>query len=283
MIIDFHTHIFSRQVREKREDYFPLEPAFKLLYNSHKAKLVSADETINMMDEQGVDKSVVFGFPWKDSDTFKRENDYVADMVQKYPDRLMGFCCFDAYSRDAGLETIRCLDNGLSGVGELAFYQSGIDESGRNALEPVMEICLDKDLPVMIHTNEPVGHMYPGKTPNTLAQIYKLVKKFPDNKIILAHWGGGIFFYNLLKKEVKESLKNVWYDTAASPFLYDVDIYPKAAELAGIDKILFGTDFPLLKPKRYFDDMQKSGISKADTDKICGINAEIFFNRTANI
>jgi predicted TIM-barrel fold metal-dependent hydrolase len=197
-------------------------------------------------------------------------------MVSKYPDRLMGFCCFDAYNKDASKETERCLDNGLSGVGELAFYQSGIDESARNALYPVMEICLKKNLPVMIHTNEPVGHMYSGKTPNTLAQIYKLVKKFPENRIILAHWGGGIFFYNLLKKEVKESLKNVWYDTAASPFLYDIDIYPKALELAGTDKILFGTDFPLLKPKRYFNDMEKSRISNNDKASICGGNAEIF-------
>jgi len=278
MIIDVHTHIFSKAVRDNREKYFPGEPAFALLYNSHKARLVSADETVNMMDEQGVDRAVVFGFPWKDSETFKRENDYAAEMVQKYPDRLIGFCCFDAYNKDAGKETLRCLDNGLSGVGELAFYQSGIDEKAQNALEPVMEICAQKGLPVMIHTNEPVGHMYPGKTPNTLTQIYDLVKKYPGNRIILAHWGGGIFFYNLLKKEVKEALKNVWYDTAASPFLYDAAIYPKALELAGADKILFGTDFPLLKPKRYFDDMEKSGISKEDKDRICGGNAEKFFN-----
>jgi len=58
-----------------------------------------------------------------------------------------------------------------------------------------------------------------------LKQIYNLVKRFPENKIVLAHWGGGIFFFNLLKKDVKESLKNVYFDTAASPFLYDTQIY----------------------------------------------------------
>ena len=125
----------------------------------------------------------------------------------------------------------------------------------------------------MIHTNEPVGHIYPGKTPNTMSQIYTLVKRFPDNKIVLAHWGGGIFLYNILKKEVKESLKNVYFDTAASPFLYDPEIYRLAIQLVGPDKILFGSDFPLIKPARYFKEMQEAGLSKVEMDSICGKNA----------
>ncbi|GBC62791.1 amidohydrolase [Desulfonema ishimotonii] len=278
MVIDFHTHIFSRAIRDNRSARFPSEPAFKLLYDSPKSRLVGAEDALAMMDEQGVDKSVVFGFPWQDADTFRRENDYILEVVQKYPDRLIGLCCFDALNRAAAAETARCLDAGLSGVGELAFYENGIDEAARNALEPIMAICREKACPILIHTNEPVGHMYPGKSPNTLVQIYKLVKAFPENKIVLAHWGGGIFFYNLLKREAKDVLKNVWYDTAASPFLYDVDIYPTAQQLAGPDKVLFGTDYPLLKPKRYFGDIEKSGVSAADAAAICGGNAAALLN-----
>ncbi len=273
MIIDFHTHIYSKAVRENREKYFPSEPAFKLLYDSPKSKLVSAEDIIAVMDEQGVDMSVVFNFPWKHSEIFKKENDYIMEVVQKYPDRLIGFCCFDAFSNDAVSETERCLDAGLSGVGELAFYQSGIDEEARKKLSPIMEICRKKDMPILIHTNEPVGHAYPGKTPNTLAQIYSLAKEFSENKIVFAHWGGGIFFFNLLKKEVRENLKNVWFDTAASPFLYVPEIYPLAKSLAGTDKILFGTDFPLLKPSRYFKEFEQAGLSKPDIERICGVNA----------
>jgi len=273
MIIDFHTHIFSKDVCEKREEYFPSEPAFKLLYDSPKSKLVGAEDIVASMDEQGVDISVVFSFPWKDSKTFKRENDYIIEAVQRHPKRLVGFCCFDPFNNEAASETVRCLDAGLSGVGELAFYQSGIDEASRNKLEAIMEICLDRNMPVLIHTNEPLGHLYPGKTPNTLGQIYRLIRKFPDNKIILAHWGGGIFFFNLLKKEVKETLSNVYFDTAASPFLYDTEIYQVAKNIAGLDKILFGTDFPLLKPERYFKEFEKAGLSAEEKERICGTNA----------
>jgi len=273
MIVDFHTHIFSKDIRENRDKYFPSESAFKLLYSSDKSRLVGAREIVDAMDEQGVDVSVVFGFPWQNAETFKKHNDYIIESVEKYAGRLVGLGCFDPFSADAGAEALRCIEGGLSGIGELAFYQSGIDEACIEKLIPVMDICLDRDLPILIHTNEPVGHVYPGKSPNTLKEIYNLVKRFTENKIVLAHWGGGIFFYNLLKREVKETFENVYFDTAASPFLYDAEIYLLAKQTIGTNKILFGSDFPLLKPERYFKELDDAGLSEDDQKMICGLNA----------
>ena len=273
MIIDFHTHIFPEEIRKDREKYFAYEPAFKLLYSSPKSKLAGAKEIVDSMDIEGVDKSVVFGFPWRSSDLSKRHNDYILEAVDRFPERLAGFCCIDPFNKDAVPEVVRCLEAGLSGIGEIALYQSGIDGASQEKLKPLMEICEDKNLPVLIHTNEPVGHYYPGKTPNTLEQIYRLVRKFSNNKIVLAHWGGGMFFFNLLKKEVKEYLKNVYFDTAASPFLYYPQIYQIAIQIIGKNKILFGSDFPLLKPARYFKEFEKAGLSKDEIKSICGNNA----------
>ncbi|MFC1857346.1 amidohydrolase family protein [Thermodesulfobacteriota bacterium] len=273
MIIDFHTHIFPKDIRRNRAKYFPKDSAFKLLYDSPKAKLVGVREIVEAMNEEGVDKSVVFGFPWKNMEIAKFHNDYIMAAVTKYPDRLIGFCCLDPFHDGAAMETERCLTNGLAGLGELAFYEAGIDAETLNRLEPLMKICLQKDVPVLIHTNEPVGHSYPGKSPNTLMQIYSLVQRYAAQKLVLAHWGGGIFLYGLLKKEVKENLKNVYFDTAASPFLYDADIWEYAKKLAGPDKILFGTDYPLIKPVRYFEELKTTGLSTKEIKDICGGNA----------
>lgn len=273
MKIDFHTHIFPGEIRDNRDKYFHGESEFTLLYDSPKSKFSGAADIIKTMDEDGVDISVVFGFPWKNPELYKMHNDYIMEAVARYPDRLKGFGCFDALSDGAAVEAERCIKGGLAGIGELAFYGSGIEQECIAKLEPVMEICLKQKLPILIHTNEPVGHKYPGKTANTLSQIYSMVRSYPENIIVLAHWGGGIFFFNLLKKEVQESLKNVYFDTAASPFLYNTDIYEYAKKLAGIDKILFGSDFPLIKPARYFKDLKKTALPQEDIDKICGINA----------
>ena len=278
MIIDFHTHLFPEKIRKNREAYFSDEPAFQMLYQSPKSRLIGAKELLASMDAGRVDKSVIFGFPWKDEKLFKQHNDYIGKVVSRYPDRFIGLGCFDPFSDGAVEETRRCLQQGgLSGIGELAFYQSGIETDALARLEPIMEICKDRNLPVLIHTNEPIGHNYPGKTPNTLAQIYRLIDAFPQNIHVLAHWGGGLFFFSLLKKDVKQRLNRVYFDTAASPYLYDPAVYRLAIELVGAEKILFGSDFPLLPPSRYFDEMKAAGLSDEEMGQICGANAARLF------
>jgi len=273
MIIDFHTHIFPKNIRQNRSAYFNNEPAFELLYRSPKSKLAGADALVRTMNEQGVDKSVVFGFPWRTETYFKTHNDYIMAAVERYPDRLIGFGCFDPLQVGTVAETERCLENGLAGIGELGFYNSGIDAACIENLNAIMAICRQQDVPVMIHTNESVGHEYPGKTPVTLRQIDNLIQTFPENTIVLAHWGGGLFFYALLKKVMKDRLARVYFDTAASPFLYDSAIYRIAVDIIGPDKIVFGTDFPLLNPSRYFWEMEKAGLKRDEINSICCGNA----------
>jgi predicted TIM-barrel fold metal-dependent hydrolase len=273
VIIDVHTHIFPRKMRENRERYLASESAFKLLYDSPKAELSGAQALVDTMDEQGVDRAVTFGFPWESADIYRMHNDYILEAVARFPERLIGFGCFDPLSDEAVSEAARCITSGLSGIGELALYENEMTETALAHLAPMMELLLAKGLPVLIHTNEPIGHRYPGKADMTLRQIDGLVKRFPENTIILAHWGGGIFFYNLLKKEIKEHLKNVYFDTAASPFLYDPAIYRVATEILGPDKVLLGSDYPLLSPKRYLSEIEKAGLSSDDIQAICGLNA----------
>jgi predicted TIM-barrel fold metal-dependent hydrolase len=273
MVIDFHTHIFPQYFTEKRDAFFLQEPAFEALYRSAKSRLASREELLQNMEEQGIQRSVIFGFPWENADHFRRHNDYIIESVQRLPDRLIGFCCFSPLSPHGPEEVKRCLDAGLAGVGELAVYPSGFSGEIIRSLHEVMELCADRRVPVLFHTNEPVGHFYPGKTPVQLSEIYDLLKHYPSNKIVLAHWGGGLFFYSLMKKEVRDVLKNVWFDTAASPFLYDPRIYRMAGEIVGTDKILLGTDYPLISPKRYFEEMEMAGLSEESVRRICGENA----------
>jgi predicted TIM-barrel fold metal-dependent hydrolase len=98
-----------------------------------------------------------------------------------------------------------------------------------------------------------------------------MILSFPSLPIILAHWGGGFPFYELMP-EVAKVMANVYYDTAASPFLYSKKIYAVAREIVGAEKIFFGTDFPLIRPQRYYRELEGSGLSKRDREKILGLN-----------
>jgi predicted TIM-barrel fold metal-dependent hydrolase len=72
--------------------------------------------------------------------------------------------------------------------------------------------------------------------------------------------------------EVAKTMTNVYYDTAASPFLYSKKIYATISEIVGAKRILFGTDFPLLSPQRYFKELEASGLSEEDQRNILGLN-----------
>ena len=273
MIIDFHTHIFPPTIRNNKEIYLSSESGFKLLYSSPKSKMIGAKALIEAMDENGIERSVVFGFPWEKPATTKLHNDYIMEMVAKHGERLIGFCCVDPCNDNAASEAKRCIEGGLSGIGELACYHSSLENGFADNLEPIMEICRKYDLPVIIHTSEPIGHAYSGKVPMSIQDIYRLVSRFKQNKIVLAHWGGGILFFSLLKKEVKAHLKHVYYDTAASPYLYDPMIYSIAMQIVGKDRILFGSDFPLLAPRRYIEEIESTPLSTEDRHRIYGKNA----------
>ena len=176
-------------------------------------------------------------------------------------------------SRQGKRELDRCLSLGMRGVGELAFYEQGITRRDiqilRAALRPLQEV----GIPVLLHTNEPVGHEYPGKSLKSLRPIYELLSAVPGMPFILAHWGGGFLFYELMP-EIAPLVHRIYYDTAASPFLYRPQIYSVAVQIVGPDRILWGSDFPLVSPTRYFLELAKCGVPQSIQHKIKGLNAQ---------
>jgi len=68
-----------------RESYCESEPAFELLYRSPKSRLAGATELLAAMDENGVDRSVVFGFPGRIPELFKMHNDCIMEACRNTP------------------------------------------------------------------------------------------------------------------------------------------------------------------------------------------------------
>lgn len=282
MIIDAHTHIFPPAVVQNRAAYFTDEPEFAAMYADPKAKLAAAGDLLDMLERNGVDKAVACGFPWRSAENFRRHNDYLAETQAKHGRRIACLGAFHPMCPPAVDETRRCLEMGLQGLGELAFYREPIDDAALELMEPVMALCAKAGRPVLLHANEPVGHQYPGKAPAGLAEYYEFCRRFPQNKIILAHWGGGLVFYLTLKREAKQVLQNVWFDSAALPFLYDDNIYDITISISGPEKLLFGSDFPLLEPARYLKTIAQNGLSAAAQGALLGGNIKKLFNFSTN-
>jgi predicted TIM-barrel fold metal-dependent hydrolase len=270
MTIDAHVHITPPDIIANWKKYAEKEPHFSLLSHSKNNKFATAEDVIAALDTGSVkfDAAVVFGFAFRDAGLCRYVNDYVIEKVKEFPSRLIGFCVVPE-GKEAAKEISRCHDAGLKGVGEL-FYD-GQD------MPAIAGACAELSLPLLLHASEPVGHTYPGKTDVSLRQLETFVTNNQNLKIILAHWGGGLFFYETMP-EIKEKFTNVYYDTAATPFLYDGRVYAVAKAMGLCGKILFGSDFPLLPQSRYFDTLEKIVLSIEEKNAILGGNIQKLLN-----
>ncbi len=273
MIIDFHAHVLPPAVRDNRSRYVEKDAAFAAIYREAKAAIATTEDLIQSMDRHGIDVTVIVNYSWTTPDLCRETNDYILESCSRYPDRLAGFCAIADFASDESLREIeRSALAGTRGIGELRpdFHPDTFIDSTRMA--PFVDLLKQHDLMLLLHTSEPVGHQYPGKGAAVPGLVYSFLSNFPDMTAICAHWGGGLPFYTLMP-EVRETLKNVYFDTAASPFLYRPEIYRQVARLAGAEKVLFGSDYPVMSPARVIDEIRRADVTEKERELILSGNA----------
>ncbi|HEY79387.1 MAG TPA: amidohydrolase [Dehalococcoidia bacterium] len=267
MIIDFHTHVFPPQIKKNRRQYIESDPCFAILYSNPKAELATAEELIASMDKEGVDISVMVNYGWTTHELCVETNDYILESIARYPHRLVGFCAVQPNAGEAAIAEIeRCARAGIKGVGEMRPDIQLFDPGDKMLMAPLVEVMKKHRLVMLTHASEPVGHTYPGKGTVTPEVLYPFIISFPDLPVVCAHWGGGLPFYALMP-EVKQAMGNVFFDTAASPFLYVPEVYTRVIQLVGEDKILFGTDYPLLAQSRLLNEIGSLDLTE-DTKRL---------------
>ncbi len=276
VMIDFHVHVFDPFFINNRESI--TDSFFESMYSDPKAKMATADDLIANMDEYGIEKAVVCNMTWRNDDYCNRNNYYIINSAKKYPDRIIPFIAlpYEFTQLDVQSSAV-CFNLGVMGIGEqrLPLHYLASDNSPVDYLASVLK---DANRILLLHVSEPVGHQYPGKEKITPEALYGFLTRSVDTTKVLAHFGGGFGFYALMK-EVKQVLSNCYFDTAATPYLYEPDIYNVMDKLVTSDRILFGTDFPLMTPKKVLDHIGKGSVSDEDYKKITHQNAEKLLER----
>ncbi len=276
VIIDCHTHIFPPDVKENRSGYAKLDACFAELYSDPRAKIVTAPELVESMDRAGIDVSVALNIGWRSPELCRKTNDYILESVSKYPKKLIGFCTVDPSDIETSVKELeRCARGGAKGVGEL---RPDLERDFANATitAPFLEIMKKYNLALTTHASEPVGHNYPGKGSLTLGVLYMLIQRLSGISIICAHFGGGLPFYALMP-EVRVALERVYFDSAASPYLYSPQIFRHATEIAGKTKVLFGSDYPVITQERVLKDIYSAGLDSDTEELVLSGNARRLF------
>lgn len=206
---------------------------------------VSAEKMLADMDAAGIERVVLVGEYFQQHANCVRRNSHVLDLINRYPQRISGYAIIQPKAGQAAIDELkRCIDGGMTGVGELNPYAQGFGLLDAD-MRRIASFCVEHNLPINLHAGEPVGRYYTGKSTTPLHDYYELAVQFPALKLIFAHWGGGLLFYEMMPRTRKQ-LQNVWYDTAASPLLYPTKrIFQTALSCVDPSKILYGSDYPL--------------------------------------
>ncbi len=292
-MIDFHVHVYPPEIIRDAETISKREPYFDALIHNKVHKWASVIDVLSAMkedgedgkdEEDGVERSVIFGFAFKDLGLCRLCNDYVIDAVKKYPEQLSGLCVVPPLGAEhsgaehserekcAEREISRCAENGLIGVGELFPEGQGFDITDKIQTQKLAAILEELNLCLLLHTAEPVGHYYVGKGNVGPSEAAKFCLNHPNVKVIFAHLGGGLWLYELMP-EMRKILRNAYYDLAALPWLYDPKILRAIKEAGVLEKILFGTDFPILPASRYKKIFDRAGLEAEDIETITRLNA----------
>lgn len=280
VIIDAHTHLFPPEIRARRADYCARDPWFAELYGNPRARMATAEELVASMDAAGIDASIACPFGWSDAGLIEACNSYLHDATRRYPGRIIGLAAVQPTAGPRAVaELDRCARAGMPGCGELMPHGQGYRLSDLALLAPLMEVARAHGLFILAHISEPVGHLYHGKGNVAPGDLEIFLRAFPDIRVVAAHWGGGFPFYELMP-EVQQAAANLWYDSAASPFLYRNDIFPIAARLVGAQKLLFASDYPLIAQQRMLEYTRASGLTDEELALVLGENARALLSQS---
>lgn len=207
---------------------------------------------------------------------------FVADAVKKHPDAFIGFGGIDVHKGAAAIRKLdEVVDLGLKGLkfhaGSQRFYANDPQ------YYPIWERCQELGLIVLFHSGTTgVGAGQPGgggiKLGYTKPIPYMddVAADFPELKIILAHPS---FPWAQEGLAMIRHKPNVFMDLSGwSPLYFDPIVMQYATTICQ-DKVLFGSDWPVITPERWLKDWATYNVDPAVDRKIMRDNAAKLLGR----
>ncbi len=250
-IVDFHAHAFDEKIAIKATEnlhkYYKMEPVAdgRLIHLFESAK------------ENNIDKLVLCATATKPTQV-QLINNYISGLINE---NIIGFGTLHPDYENIDEEINRMIELGLSGIKLHPIFQNyNIDE------EKAMKMFekIGSKLPILIHLGD---RNIDNTSPRRLA---KVMERYPDITFIGAHLGG----YSEWEEAKKYLIgKNLYIDTSSSLMFLKPEEAKEIIRLHGVDKVLFGTDYPLSNHKIEINYLKKLKLKKEEYEKIYWKNA----------
>jgi predicted TIM-barrel fold metal-dependent hydrolase len=274
--IDAHTHLFAPGQIAGRESIALGDRTFREMYGDSAAKMATARELLAALDEAELEAAVVAGFAFSTEDNLIEQNEYLLASGRTSGGRILPFATVNPALPGWERVARHAIAGGARGFGELRPHNQGWEPEGCEA-ERLYGIAGDAGMVLLWHCSETVGHPYPGKAGGiTGDELIRVASRFPGLTMIAGHLGAGASFY-LQMPEVRSAIDSVYFDTAAASLLYDDESVARLVDLAGPERVLFGSDYPLLSPRRQIQRLAAQ-LPAPVVEAVCGGNARRLFS-----
>ncbi|BBG05334.1 MULTISPECIES: amidohydrolase family protein [Pseudonocardia] len=211
-------------------------------------------------------------------------NEEIADLAAEHSDVLIPFASIDPHRGAAGVRAARSLitEHGVQGF-KFHPTSQGFFPNDRMAY-PLYEVLQEHGMVALFHT----GHTGAGAGQrgggglrlkySTPMAVDDVAVDFPDLKIVLAHPS---FPWQDEALSVAMHKPNVYIDLSGwSPKYFPPQLVQYANTLLK-DKMLFGSDFPMITPERWLEDFAAAGFRDEVRPKILKENAVRLFGLAA--
>lgn len=255
-IIDFHTHPF----KENKHN----------ICNYPGTSSMSAQNTFEVM--QGLGVSTICGSVVEISNTdypniwekIKANNNTALELKKIYGDFYVpGFHVHPHYVEESIAEIHRMKENGVYLIGELVPYIYGWSDYSENAFSEILTEAGKCNMIVSFHSRGDDA-------------MDKMVQNHKDVIFVAAHPGEKADF---LRHIERAKMSENYYLDLSGYGMFRYGMLRKAIDNFGVDRILFGSDFPTCHPGMYIGGVLMDNlVSDSEKEKILSLNAKKLLN-----
>lgn len=258
-------------VRPKREKFY----SGKMHVDTDIMRGLDHEAMLRRMDAAGIEKSFLVAAkvgPILHKASYHVPYAAVAEAVNKFPDRFLGLAGLDATEGMAGVRELEraVKDHGFIGA---HYYPHWFELAPDHARwYPFYAKCVELDIPVQLQVGQSMVYepTHPLRSVGRPITLDSVACDFPELKIIGIHVGIP-WTDEMIAMAWKHP--NVYIGTDAHAPKYWPESFVKYINSYGQDKVMFGTDFPILDFKRARDEVEALGLRPEPKRKLLRDNA----------
>ena len=256
-LIDAHTHIFPDKIANRASDNV----------GQYYGIAMECDGTVSQLlnGASGLDARFIICAAALKPENTAAGNDYLLSQA-KTDNRFIPLCSVHPLQHDHGTELERVKKAGAKGIKlHPDFQHFNIDDS---SMISVYKIAAELELPILFHVGDA------NSDASSPARLYKALDKVPNLKAVAAHMGGYLAW-----DEAEELLYGtpVYFDTSDVLLSLPPERVEYQIRKHGVEKIMFGSDYPLRSTKSAFDAFDVLNLTDEEKTQIYFKNAQNFY------